>query len=488
MIKISDMLEGIETIEISGSLDIEITGITHDSRSVKIGNCFFAIKGYKEDGNKYVKDAIKAGAKLIVSEMGNCIGSTEVTWIRLKDIRKAFARMSLNFFRDPLKNKYVVGVTGTNGKSTVIAIIESIFKRKMKTVKIGTLGVWCGLKGHNTSLTTPEVSEIYRFLTEECQGDFENVVMEVSSVALKLKRVEGIEFSQAIFTNFSGDHLDFHNDMDNYFDSKLELFRSLSPDKWAIINIDDERGKSIIEAINSKSITFGFSDEADVKPVTYKLFANGIEAIISTPAGDLKIESQLVGRLNLQNILAAVASAIVRNISFDEISSALKSFKAVKGRLDTIYNNNFSVIIDYAHTDNALENLLQSIKELNFKRIILVFGAGGSRDITKRPRMGAVAACYADEIIVTSDNPRDEDPELIVEQIVAGFPIDFDSYQIELDRKKGIALGIKKAGKGDIVIVAGKGHENYQVTGKNVIPFDDYEVVRNYIGGNSAGI
>jgi len=486
MMKIADLLEGIETINISGSLDVEISGISYDSRKVKNGDCFMAISGYKDDGNKYITNAIESGAKLIISEMGNNIGSTDISWVRLKDIRKAFAQISMNFYKNPLKDKYVVGVTGTNGKSTVIAIIESIFSKRMDTVKIGTLGFWCGRKGRNTSLTTPEACEIYEFLTKECRGNFENVVMEVSSVALELKRVEGIEFSQAIFTNFSGDHLDFHNDMDNYFDSKLELFRSLSSDKWAIINIDDERSKLIIEAINSKCITFGFSEEADVKPITYKLSADGINAIISTPAGNLKIESQLVGRVNLQNILAAIASSIVKNIGFDEISAALKDFKAVKGRIDTIYKNNFNVIIDYAHTDNALENLLGSIKELNFRKIILVFGAGGSRDTTKRPRMGAVAACYADEIIVTSDNPRDEDPELIIKQIVAGFPKNFNSYQIEIDRKKGIALAMKKAGKGDIVIIAGKGHEDYQIIGSKTIHFDDYEIVRNYIGGKDA--
>lgn len=488
MSDIRDMLSGIETMAVRGPLDVQITGITHDSRQVKEGDCFIAISGYKDDGNKYVNDAVAGGAKLVISETGPGSEHRGITWVRLKNIRKAFAQISLNFYGDPLKGKYVIGVTGTNGKTTVVSLIESILIRTKTTVKFGTLGAWCGKNGRKASLTTPEANEIYKFLAEECRGNFENVVMEVSSVALELDRVAGIEFSQAIFTNLSGDHLDFHKDMENYFDSKLSLFRSLSPDTWAIINIDDERGNSIIEVIDSKYITFGFSKEADVRPVNYKLSSNGIKALISTPAGELNIESELIGRINLLNILAAVASAIVRDIGFNDIALAMKEFKTVKGRLDKVFEKDFTVIIDYAHTDNALENLLSSLKELNFNRIILVFGAGGSRDTTKRPRMGAVAAKYADELIVTSDNPRDEDPGSIIEQIIAGFPSGFRSYRIEEERERGIAAGINIASEGDVVIIAGKGHEDYQILGEKVIHFDDYEVVSNLTGGESAGI
>ncbi len=477
MISVKELLKGIETIEITGPFDTNISGITHDSRSVSEGYCFIAISGFKDDGNKYVDDAIKRGAKLIISEIP-CIGKKrDVTWVRLKNIRKAFSSISMNFYGDPLRDKYVVGVTGTNGKTSVVALIEAIFNRSGRTVKFGTLGAWCGPNGQKASLTTPEAVEIYKFLANECKGDFENVVMEVSSVALELERVTGIEFSQAIYTNLSGDHLDFHHNMENYFDSKLSLFSSLSPDKWAIINIDDEKGDVIIDMIDSKYITYGFSEEADVRPLNYKLSAKGIEAVISTPAGELKIKCSLIGRVNLLNILAAVASSIVKNISFKDITLALKEFSTVKGRLDTVYENDFTVMIDYAHTDNALENLLKSVKELNFRKIILVFGAGGSRDTTKRPRMGEVAAKYADEVIVTSDNPRDEEPALIIEQIISGFPRGFTSYQVREERESGISAGIKSAEKGDIVIIAGKGHEDYQILGKNVIHFDDYEVV-----------
>ncbi|MEN8222629.1 MAG: UDP-N-acetylmuramoyl-L-alanyl-D-glutamate--2,6-diaminopimelate ligase [Acidobacteriota bacterium] len=482
MITIKELLNGIEAIEVIGPLDINISGITHDSRSVSDGYCFIAISGFRDDGNKYVDDAVKKGAKLIISESAQSVELPGVTWVRLKNIRKAFSTISLNFYGDPLRDKYVVGVTGTNGKTTVVALIEAIFNRTGKTVKFGTLGAWCGSNGKKASLTTPEALEVYKFLSDECKGNFDNVVMEVSSVALELERVAGIEFSQAIFTNLSGDHLDFHNNMDNYFESKLSLFKSLSPDKWAIINIDDEKGSAIIDMIDSKYITYGFSEEADVRPLSFKLSAKGIEAVISTPGGQLNIKCSLVGRINLLNILAAVASSCVKNISFEVIASALEEFTTVRGRLDTVYENDFTVMIDYAHTDNALENLLESVKELKFRKMILVFGAGGSRDTTKRPRMGAVAAKYADVVIVTSDNPRDEDPSNIIEQIVAGFPTGFTSFQVEQDREDGIAAGINSAEKGDIVIIAGKGHEDYQILGKKVIHFDDYEVVARLTG------
>ncbi len=479
MINIRDLLAGIETMDVRGSLDVPVTGITHDSRQVDKGNCFIAIMGFKDDGNKYIDDAISRGAVLVISETSQVSAHPGITWVRLKNIRRAFATISLNFYGDPLKDKYVVGVTGTNGKTTVVALIESIFSRNMKTVKFGTLGAWYGGAGRKASLTTPEANEIYKFLAEECRSGFENVIMEVSSVALELDRVTGIDFSQAIFTNLSGDHLDFHYNMENYFDSKLSLFRSLNPDKWAVINIDDKKGKSIVDVIDSKYITYGFSSEADVKPVNYELTSKGTRALISTPAGNIQIESSMIGRINLLNITAAIASAIIKNISFKDIADAMKEFRNVKGRLDTVYENEFSIIIDYAHTDNALENLLLSVKELNFRKIILIFGAGGSRDMTKRPRMGAIAAKYSDKVIVTSDNPRDEDPGSIIEQIIAGFPKEFRSYKTEKDREKGIAAGIDMAEKGDVVIIAGKGHEDYQILGKKVIHFDDYEVVIN---------
>ncbi len=486
MRSIRELLSGIEIIDIKGPQNIPISGITQDSRNVKEGYCFIAIKGYSDDGNKYVNDAVERGAKLVVSEAGDESDRMDITWVRLKHIRKAFAKISHNFYDNPLSGKYVVGVTGTNGKTTVVSLIGAIMQRDAKTVKFGTLGNWCGDNWKKSSLTTPEANEMLSFLADECGEGFENVIMEVSSVALDLGRVDGIEFSQAIFTNLSGDHLDFHNSMENYFDSKLFLFRSLTPDKWAIINIDDKRGKNIIDMIDSKYITYGFSEEADIRPLNYELSSDGIKALIATPAGDINIKSRLIGRINLLNILAAVGSAIIKNIDFKDISAALEEFRTVKGRLDKVYQGDFSVIIDYAHTDNALENLLLSIKELNYNKVILVFGAGGSRDTTKRPRMGAVAAKYADEIIVTSDNPRKEDPGSIIEQIVEGFPPGFSSYHIEEDRKKGIAEGIDVAGIGDIVIIAGKGHEDYQIFGEKMIHFDDYEIVRDLVEAKGA--
>lgn len=479
---IKNILEGVETITIRGPVDRLISGIFLNSSEIRDGGCFFAIAGYRDDGNRYIADAVKNGAKMVVSEREPSDNYPEITWVQLKNIRKAFALISLNFYKNPFKGKYVIGVTGTNGKTSVVSLIDKIFSKISVTARLGTLGMFCGQKLSVSKLTTPELNDICRFLSEECPGDFDNIIMEVSSVALELDRVKGINFSQAIFTNLSGDHLDFHSNMDNYFKSKLSLFQNLPEDGWAIINIDDNKCREIIENINSRYLTYGFSPDADVKPVRYKLDINGIEAVLETPRGNISITSSLIGRVNLLNIMAAVASAVAGDIDPDSISNAIREVKAVRGRLDFAYKSDFSVLIDYAHTDKALESLLISVRELDFNKLILIFGAGGSRDSSKRSRMGEVASKYADIVIVTSDNPRDEDPETIINQIISGFLPGFKNYHVEVDRERGIWKGIKTAGKKDIVIVAGKGHEDYQIFKDRIIHFDDYEIVNKSIG------
>jgi len=302
--------------------------------------------------------------------------------------------------------------------------------------------------------------------------------MEVSSVALRLYRVEDIKFSQGIFTSFSGDHLDFHKTMEDYLESKIVLFKKLQPNDRAVINIDDPHAFKIIEQLNCKYLTYGFSKDADVRPLEYKCSISGIQALLETPGGELKIRSSLLGRINLLNIMAAVTSAIIKGISFENIAAAVEEFKPIKGRLDFAYKNDFFVLIDYAHTDKALESLLQSLKEIAAGRIIVVFGAGGSRDKTKRPRMGKAASIIADFVVVTSDNPRKEEPEAIIEDIMEGFDPAFKDFIIEIEREKAIKKALNMAAKGDLVVVAGKGHEDYQIFKDKTIHFDDYEVVR----------
>jgi UDP-N-acetylmuramoyl-L-alanyl-D-glutamate--2,6-diaminopimelate ligase len=337
-----------------------------------------------------------------------------------------------------------------------------------------------------TTLTTPEAADLFKFLTQAYQRGCRDLVMEVSSAALKSHRVADIHFSQGIFTTFSGDHLDFHRTMEDYFESKMILFKKLAPDDWAVINIDDAMALKIIEQLNCKYLTYGFSTNADVRPVQYKFSLGGIQASLRTPRGNIDIKSPLLGRLNLVNIMGAVASAITRRISFENIAAALGEFKPVKGRLDMVYKNAFSVLIDYAHTDKALEGLLQSLKEIAANKIILVFGAGGARDKTKRPRMGSAASRYADLIIVTSDNPRNEEPLDIIADITAGFAPGFKNFSVEVERKKAIEKALHAAGKGDLVVIAGKGHEDYQVFKDKTIHFDDYEVVQELLKDKNA--
>lgn len=486
MKNIKDILEGIEAQIIRGPVNRPLSGIFLNSTKIKKDGCFVAITGFRDDGNKYITDAVNNGAVMVVSEMEPLENFPDVTWVQLKNIRKAFSRMSMNFYESPFEGKYVIGVTGTNGKTSVVSLIDGIFSKVSETARAGTLGMFCGQRKSISKLTTPELNDICRFLSEECPDDLKNIIMEVSSVALELDRVNGINFSQAVFTNLSGDHLDFHSTMENYFNSKLSLFKGLPENGWAIINIDDKKGSEIIDNINSRYLTYGFSSHADVRPDKYKLDINGIKADIDTPRGKISINSSLIGRVNLMNILAAVASAIAGEMNFDSIRKAIEEVKAVRGRLDFVYKNNFSVLIDYAHTDKALESLLLSVKELEFNRLILVFGAGGSRDKTKRARMGKVASEHADIVIVTSDNPRNEDPGSIIDQIIGGFSRGFKNYYIEIDREKGIGKGIEMAGKKDIVIIAGKGHEDYQIFKEKTIHFDDYEMVKNIIGRNNA--
>jgi UDP-N-acetylmuramoyl-L-alanyl-D-glutamate--2,6-diaminopimelate ligase len=293
--------------------------------------------------------------------------------------------------------------------------------------------------------------------------------------------VDDIRFSQGIFTTFSGDHLDFHETMEDYLQSKLLLFKRLGLDDWAVVNIDDPSAAKILEQLDSKYLTYGFSEDADVRPIKYKCSLEGIKATVHTPKGDIDIKSPLLGRVNLCNILAAVTSAVIKGISFEHIAAAIAGFEPVKGRLDPVYKGEFSVLIDYAHTDNALESMLKSLKDIVSNRIIVVFGAGGGRDKTKRPRMGKAAAAYADFVVVTSDNPRNENPRTIIKDVTAGFAGDFKDYLVEPDRKKAIKKAIRSAEKGDLVVIAGKGHEDYQIFKDKTIHFDDYEVAREVL-------
>jgi len=487
MILLRDLLKSVDILTYMGDLNKKISGINFDSRKIKENNCFIAIKGFKNDGLNYLEEAIEKGANSIISQNKPFKRNRDITCVQVKNDRKALNQIASKFYNNPTERMNIIGVTGTNGKTTVTSIINAILSKNEKTAKIGTLGMSYEDIFRKTELTTPESPDIFKFLSEVEDLGCKNVVIEVSSVALKLNRVDNMNFSQCIFTSFSGDHLDFHKSMEDYFESKLKLFKNLNSNNWAIVNIDDSRSAQVLDELNCKYLTYGFSNNADIKPIKYDFSLNGIKAIVQTPKGELEIESLLIGRVNLSNLLGAISSALISGISFDNIISAIKDFKPVRGRLDFTYKNNFSVLIDYAHTDNALENLLKSLREIVSQRVILVFGAGGSRDKTKRPRMGKVASKNADFVVVTSDNPRNEEPKNIIEDIIKGFDKDFINFKIEVEREKAIRKALSIAEKGDCVVIAGKGHEDYQIFNDRVIHFDDYEIVNKFLREKNYG-
>jgi UDP-N-acetylmuramoyl-L-alanyl-D-glutamate--2,6-diaminopimelate ligase len=472
-----------ESLAWRGDLHVPVSGIEFDSRRVRQGNCYVAIKGFLNDGIAYVDQAIANGAVAVVSIHPPPPGQAQVTWVQVKNDRRALSAMANRFFDDPSRNLHAIGVTGTNGKTTTVGLIQALLESGgAKTAAIGTLGMHFAGLGQPTKLTTPEAPELFAFMAAAVKAGCVNLVMEVSSAALCLHRVDDIAFTQAVFTSFSGDHLDFHGTMENYFEAKLSLFKKLGSDHWAIINADDPMGARIIRELNCRYVTFGFSEQADIRPLKYNFSLDGVRAVLQTPRGKIEIQSRLLGRFNLLNIMAAVSSALVKGIGADRISAGLEAFLPVKGRVNIAHAGDFLVVVDYAHTDDALENLLRAFREITRGKLILVFGAGGSRDKTKRPRMAQVACRYADRVVVTSDNPRQEDPQAIIADIVAGFAPGFAGFSTEPDRRAAIIQALDMAAAGDVVLIAGKGHEDYQIFKDRTVHFDDFEVVREKMG------
>jgi UDP-N-acetylmuramoyl-L-alanyl-D-glutamate--2,6-diaminopimelate ligase len=483
---LDELLGKQESLAWRGDLHVPVSGIEFDSRKIKKNNCYLSIKGFVKDGIAYVSEAIRNGAGSVVSVHPPAQDQQQITWVQVKNDRRALSAMANRFFDDPSKDLQVIGVTGTNGKTTTVGLIRALLNDEAKTAGIGTLGMNFDGYGQETKLTTPEAPELFAFMAEAVMAGCVNLVMEVSSAALSLNRVDDIAFAQAVFTSFSGDHLDFHQTMENYFEAKLSLFKKLGSDHWAIINGDDPMGPRIIRELNCRYLTFGFSEHADIRPLKYVFSLEGVKAVLQTPRGKIEIQSRLLGRFNLLNIMAAVGSVLVKGVAAEKISAALTAFAPVKGRVNIAHAGDFLVVVDYAHTDDALENLLKAFREITRGRLILVFGAGGSRDKTKRPRMGQVACRYADWVVVTSDNPRQEDPQAIIADVVAGFAAGFVSFSTIVDRRAAIEKALDMAAKGDVVLLAGKGHENYQIFSGHSVHFSDFEVVREKMGKSHA--
>lgn len=478
--RLGEITYDLDIESVNGHMDIDITGIAYDSREVQEGNVFVAIKGFRVDGHDFISDAIKMGAKAVVVQRDVVIDS-EITVIKVKDSRQALAKLSCEFYNNPSCRFNLIGVTGTNGKTSTTYIVESIFKAREKRIGIvGTIGCLVNGRFIKTKNTTPESLELQQLFHEILESNVENCVMEVSSHSLEMSRVAYSDFDVGIFTNITKDHLDYHKTFENYYNAKKKLF--FMTRKYNIINIDDEYGKKLINElskINTPLLTYGIEATASVYATDIRLSTTGVSFKLHTPKESVDINMRIPGLFTVYNSLAAASCAYVYDIDIAYIKKGLEQVKGVKGRFEVIpTNRDFSVIIDFAHTADALDKVLSVIDQFAEGRKIIVFGAGGDRDRTKRAPMGEVAGRHCDLCIVTSDNPRTEEPKKIIDDIIEGVKKVKGNYIAIVDRKEAIEYAIKNSRPKDIILLAGKGHETYTIIGDKVLAFDESEIVR----------
>ncbi|MDR0915443.1 MAG: UDP-N-acetylmuramoyl-L-alanyl-D-glutamate--2,6-diaminopimelate ligase [Endomicrobium sp.] len=485
------MLLGEEDIILLGNnnTNVNVLGLSYDSRKIKNYYAFFAISGSSTDGKKYIDEAILKGACVIITDSDITVTiNTNIIYIVVKDIIKFMSRLSAKFYKHPDKMLTVIGVTGTNGKTTITYMLESIFKYcGIKCGVIGTINYRYNNQAIQSINTTPQSLDIYRIMREMLDTGVSHLIMEVSSHALSIGRVHGISFSTAIFTNLTSDHLDFHKNLQNYFQAKSILFRDLFSTKmkksFAIINVDDYYGKKLLKLkINAvvQSYSLLNNNITNWKITNIKLDRN------YTSFNFLyhKVYIEQIGLYNVYNAVAALIAAICNGVSLMTSIKGLSTLKRIPGRLEQIYNKHlgYYIIIDYAHTIDALKNVLQTIRKISYHRLITVFGCGGNRDKTKRAIMGQLAVNFSDIVFVTSDNPRFEDPYQIISDIITGIKqINKKNYKIVLNRATAIRQAINIANKGDTILIAGKGHEKYQIIADKKLYFDDVKIVKDYI-------
>jgi len=468
------------------STDLEITGIQYDSRKIKPGNIFVAIPGHQNDGSQYVPQAISNGACVIVAESYQAAEAHDILHVQVSNSRYALACLAQAFFHHPSKKLCLIGITGTNGKTTTTYLIENILKSNgHATGVISTIEYRYHDKSYPNPLTTPESLDLQRILHEMQSSGITHIVMEVSSHGLELDRVIGCEYDVAVFTNLTQDHLDFHQTMDAYWQCKKRLFFPpyLSSDKHAVINCDNHSGVELQGEIESSRVRVGKASINDIYCQNPDISLASISGTINTPIGSMPLTAPLTGDHNLQNILCATGVGIALKIPLSAISSGISQTTKIPGRLErlTAYTDRY-VFVDYAHTPDALENVIQCIRKSMTRRLITVFGCGGDRDRSKRPLMGKVAASLSDLCIVTSDNPRSEPPNVIIDDICQGMDPSH-AYKVEPDRAKAIGLAIHASCPQDVVLIAGKGHETYQILGDRTIDFDDRECALRYLDG-----
>ena len=479
---LENLFESIPVLGITGRMDVEIEGLAYDSRMVEPGGIFVAVPGYEADGSDYITDALSRGAVAVVSENELDLGAS-ATHIHVQDVRRALAEIA-NIFHGNLSHQMkMVGVTGTNGKTTTAYMIRDLLRDGgFLPGLLGTVAYEIGDHVLPASRTTPEAPDLHA-LFHKMQGvGCDSAVMEVSSHAIALQRIHGIDFALGVFTNLTQDHLDYHHDMETYFAVKSRLFHEGC--RAAVINIDDPWGRKLAadERVPAEVVTYGFDEQAMVCAVDAKLKENGTCFRVHTPWGEEKVNLKLLGRFNVHNALAAIAAGGCLGIPLGVMAHSLANIASIPGRLERIPNRKHKqVFVDYAHTDDALRNVLITLREICKGKLILVFGCGGNRDREKRKLMGQAAAELADFCIVTSDNPRNEEPGAIAADIMEGFA-GKECFEVILDRRAAIQAGIQRMGRKDILLVAGKGHETYQESMGTIVPFDDRETVREILG------
>jgi UDP-N-acetylmuramoyl-L-alanyl-D-glutamate--2,6-diaminopimelate ligase len=484
--KLETLLQSVETLEVKGSVDIEVQGIAYDSRRVVPSGVFVAIRGHKADGAQFVADALSNGAVAVVSENDFEVGSG-VTHIRVRCSRRALAELANAFYGDLSREMKVIGITGTNGKTTSAYMIRDLLRDGgFQPGLLGTVAYETSHRVLPAPRTTPEAPEIHDLFRQMQEAGCDSVVMEVSSHAIDQERVHGITFAISVFTNLTRDHLDYHGDMEAYFEVKARLFRiedSLS-ERACVINLDDPWGRKLVagKEDSDQVLTYGFDDQAMIRASEVEMDIEGSRFAVSSPWGEARVRLKLQGRFNVSNALAAIATGGVCGIRLNDMVKSLEAIQMIPGRLEAVSNRKHKkVFVDYAHTDDALRNVLEALRECCKGKLIVVFGCGGDRDRGKRRLMGQVAARLADFSVITSDNPRTEDPGAIIREIIDGFEDD-ETFEVILDRRDAIAKGLAMMGRKDVLLVAGKGHETYQEQAGTIIPFDDRETVRELIG------
>ncbi len=502
-IRLDQLIKGIAITDRRGRFEQDIGGIKSDSRAVREGDVFVAIRGVSTDGHQYIKTALEKGAHSVIGEVWpeEADNGSKPNVVLVPNSRRALALVSANFYSQPSRKLHVAGVTGTNGKTTVSYLLESIIRAASK--RVGVIGsVDCRFAGHSESLghTTPDAIVLQQKMAEMASAGVTHVVMEVSSHALDQERVTGVHFKVCGFTNLTQDHLDYHKSIETYFRAKARLFsevlrKSRARGRMAVVNIDDPRGNSILEAWGGKSLSVSLDPQtdADVLALETEYSLDGIKATVRTSKGVWEIESALIGQHNLSNILVAIGMALAMGFSKARIMRGLGALDHVPGRLERVPHENKAVFVDYAHTPDALKNTLAALRPLSKNKLIVVFGCGGDRDKEKRGPMGKAVAEHADFAFVTNDNPRSEDPASIAAAVEEGLKeggfsaadsgMPAKKYRVVLDRQTAIRTAIDTMEAGDVLIIAGKGHENYQVIGRKKLSFDDREAARRALAG-----